>query len=89
MNRRKLLATGAAVTAAAWVAPEILTLEPAHAAELHSPPPQPHHETETSSGPEPAGTLAFTGAPIEQETIAGAIIIGAGMVAHWVARGER
>ncbi len=90
-SRRAFIAGGVGVGVAAWVVPEILTMQPADAASLQSPPPVPRHEqiTETSSAPssgEPGGVLAFTGAPVEQEAVLAAALVGAGLITRWVAK---
>ncbi len=90
-DRRTFIAGTVGAGIAAWAVPEILTMHPADAATLHSPPPKPAHETppaETTGGggSGPGGTLAFTGAPIDQETALAAAVIGAGLIVRWVAK---
>ncbi len=74
----------------------IVTLEPKHAAELHSPPPVPRHEVARAEAEstvpnksEPGGVLAFTGAPLAEESRYGFAAIIAGVVTVWAAKGER
>lgn len=86
-DRRTFIAGTVGAAAVAWAVPEILTMHPADAATLHSPPPQPHHETTAATGgPEETGTLPFTGAPIDTETAWAAAAIGAGLIVRWVAK---
>ncbi len=90
-SRRGFIAGGVGVGVVAWVVPEILTMQPASADTLHSPPPVPRHEQEaTASSPQSPGTgggvLAFTGAPVEQETVLAAALVGAGLISRWVAK---
>ncbi len=79
--------------AASMAVPMIVTLEPKRAAALQSPPPEPRHEqveqsTEPSSGKEPGGVLAFTGAPLAEESRYGLAAVIAGVVTVWAAKSE-
>ena len=101
IGRRRFLAGAAGLGAAAWAAPAIISMDPAGAAALTSPPPKPP-DTEVSAqtvevrGVEVAtdpkvasddGHLPFTGANLEQLTIAGLAATAAGAAMHyWSAR---
>ena len=102
IGRRRFLAGVAGVSAAAWVAPAIITMDPAGAADLTSPPPKPPNpppevvgevhvaaatDPAVSGGSEGGGNLPFTGANLEQLTIAGLAATAAGGAMHfWSAR---
>ncbi len=84
-SRRSFLAAGLAV-------PAIITLEPSRAAELHSPPPEPHGgqiNRDNAENPDNGGVLAFTGQPLDKQTITGLAAIAVGSVILWVAKGEK
>ncbi len=103
IGRRRFLIGAAGVSAAAWVAPAIITMDPAGAAELTSPPPKPPDtvsaqtvevpgaqvkpDAEVSGATDDGGRLPFTGANLEQLTIAGLAATAAGAAMHfWSAR---
>ncbi len=85
-NRRKFLAKAAAATVVGLAVPTIITVEPASAAELQSPPPQPANGTELTppaTQSKESKTLAFTGDNIADETVNALGIIGSGAVLVW------
>ena len=102
IGRRRFLVGAAGLGAAAWAAPAIITMDPAGAAALTSPPPKPPDTevsaqtvevrgAEVTAEPEVAsddgGHLPFTGANLEQLTIAGLAATASGAAMHfWSAR---
>jgi hypothetical protein len=90
LGRRKFLFRAAVAGTAAWAVPTIITMEPAGAASLTSPPPTPpvvvQGETVIAEV-EARGSLPVTGAPITTLLGAGAAaIVGGGAMHEWSAR---
>jgi hypothetical protein len=95
LGRRKFLVRAAVAGTAAWAVPTIITLEPAGAAALTSPPPTPPEvevldETvvdDPTVKPQAREALAATGAPIDTMLGAGAAAIAGGGALHvWSTR---
>jgi len=89
-SRRAFIAASAA---AAFVVPTIITLDPASAAGLTSPPPEPPTPEPTPPTPEPTpptggrDELPRTGAPVDTLTAAGiAALAGGAAMTYWSAR---
>lgn len=97
LGRRRFLLKAGAAGAAAWAVPSIITMQPAGAAELTSPPPQPPavevlpNVVTHGAEPEevlPARTgLPLTGAEIGNLTAAGLAAVAGGAALHvWSAK---
>ena len=95
-GRRQFLVKAAAVGAIAWTAPAIITMQPAGAAALTSPPPEPPEvapneispptdpATEVAGATASSGQLPVTGADVEQLLIAGlAATAGGAAMQFW------
>jgi hypothetical protein len=112
VGRRRFLVAAAGAGAAAWAVPAIITMEPAGASGLTSPPPKPSQPPATSASPPPevlgtevvkdpaaapgsevagataaGGQLPFTGAKVEQLTIAGLAATAGGAAMHFWSAG--
>lgn len=91
------MSAGAAVGAAAWVVPQILTAKSAAGATVShgpitkatgTPVPLASSSPPGTTGPTPASGLAFTGADLQEATGIGVAMIAAGWALHrWASRG--